>query len=386
MSYKYLIVSALQEELEPFKNLISPNLENLDLGVKLVKIIVQNNSAENVVELLLYSSNKMGMSYNAAKIMQVIIKFNPTYVFFIGICAGLKEHNFGSVLIPKRVFSYESGKYSGGIFSPDYLSYETSDQLRSEAVSFHTQNINIFPYKVIVDEDFCSGAAVIDEKEIVKKILENGSRKLSGLDMESYSIACINDILKPKNQLLIVKGISDKAIDKGNSEKSGERQKAKKNAAHFVFKFIEHLEVNGLGINVKPQLRIEISPNVSNEPGIKHKLKIRFYIYNETPFPIVIESLSFIFDDPVMKINGSGINKSKPSFYVGRKREQTEIYKDSIVLNPNESITNSWIAINPSLGEERLQDAFTSRKVGKWNYKCWYLSENPYSEIYSIKV
>jgi nucleoside phosphorylase len=136
MSYKYLVVSALQEELDEFMLKVSPSTEELELDVMLAKIQHRSKS----VEILTFTADKMGMPFNAAKLMQIILSFRPKFIFFIGICAGIKDHPPGSVLIPKRVFSYESGKYENGVFSPDYTSYDTSDVLRKKAQSLNTAN------------------------------------------------------------------------------------------------------------------------------------------------------------------------------------------------------------------------------------------------------
>ena len=60
--------------------------------------------------------------------------------------------------------------------------------------------------------------------------------------MEAYSIACINQILKGNNELLVIKGISDFAKDKGETEQEGNKELAKKNSARFAYDLVRHLQ------------------------------------------------------------------------------------------------------------------------------------------------
>jgi hypothetical protein len=112
--------------------------------------------------------------------------------------------------------------------------------------------------------------------------------------MEAYSIACINQILNPYNDLLVIKAISDKGINKVETENSGERDAAKRNAADFTLRLIKYLEENNIG-NAK-SVELKIHPKESVEASANFKLKIKFSITNIASFPITIESISFIFD------------------------------------------------------------------------------------------
>ena len=381
MSYKYLVVSALQEELDEFLLRINPHREQLEDDVVLCKCQVNHNS---IVEVLTFSADRMGMPYNAAKLMQVILRFRPTYVLFIGICAGLKNHSLGSVLIPRRAFSYESGKYENGNFYPDYTVYDTSGFLRKTAQSLKTENLGVFGYAVTTDEDFCSGSAVISDNAKVQEIKDNGARKLSGLEMEAYAVACINEILKPNCELLVIKSISDKAIDKDVTDEAGAREKAKKNAADFALRLIKYIEERKLGN--KKVYELTIHTYTSDEPDRNYKLKLKFNIKNETSFPITIESLSFNFSkenlmDPKVKMK-----KSKPSFYYNKDVKGNEIYRDVYILQPGDEIKTCWLPIDPKIGELELKKLHANKKIGAWSYKCNFLDSLPFSKTFSLNV
>src|ERR1700752_5034841 len=131
-SYNYLVVAALQEELNEFYKL-DPNFSKMErMEGDCYEILFKNKG--NTIKILTYSADKMGMPFNAASVMRIINIHQPYFTLFIGTCASIgKKKNLGDVLIPHRIFSYESGKYEDGIFKPDYYAYETGETLRKQA-------------------------------------------------------------------------------------------------------------------------------------------------------------------------------------------------------------------------------------------------------------
>ena len=240
-TYNFLVVAALQEELNEFFKV------NQSFKKKKKKeggaFEISYTSKGKQINILTYTPNKMGMPFNAAALMNIISIHKPIYTIMIGTCACIaKDHKLGDVLIPDRVFSYESGKYEKGEFKPDYATHSTGEELRKQAELLKSLLTGKLKYNVTTDEDFCSGGAVVDDLEISKEIIKRCGRKLSGLDMEAYSLACINTVLKGVNELLVVKGISDFAKDKGETESKGKKELAKTNSAHFAFELIKHLQ------------------------------------------------------------------------------------------------------------------------------------------------
>jgi nucleoside phosphorylase len=240
-SYNFMVVAALQEELNVFysqnKGFSKPVPK--DGGANEISFQYKKKK----VKILTYATNNMGLPINAASIMKIINLHEPMYTIMIGTCACInRNHKLGDVLIPKRVFSYESGKYEDGVFDPDYEAMPTGDILRKEAELLKSRIINKLDYNVTTDEDFCSGGAVIDDKTMSDEIVRRCGRKLSGLDMEAYAIACINHLLQKNKELLVVKAISDYAKNKTESEQLGNKELAKNNSAHYTFELIKHLE------------------------------------------------------------------------------------------------------------------------------------------------
>jgi nucleoside phosphorylase len=250
-TYNFLVVAALQEELDEFYKTSWKNFSKKEAREAGAYEVTYQSKKERV-RILTFSPNVMGMPMTAASIMNIISIHNPTYVFLIGTCACLNtKHKLGDVIVPARVFSYESGKYEGGVFKPDYVAHSTGEDLRKEAQHLFTKNNWSHPYKVIADEDLCSGSAVINDGPLAEEIRGRCGRKLSGLDMEAYSIACINTISKGGRELTVVKSFSDYAVNKGEAEEKGNKELAKKNSAHFTLLLIKHLHETKFGSKAK---------------------------------------------------------------------------------------------------------------------------------------
>lgn len=235
MKYTYLIAAALQEELHAFIKLAGGKQSGTDSEEVTIKIAGEDH------KVAVFSPDKMGMPYNSGALMDFYHKIKPKFVIYIGTCAGLGEYDFGTVMVPMRAFSYESGKLSAGNFLSDYISYEFGMQIRKWAVEYAHSEQSTLPYKVVTDEDMCSGAAVIDDFQRVAQIKNQGSRKLRALEMEAFAVACLNHILQGKCEFLVVKAVSDKAMDKQEAEKSHGKEDAKKNSADFAFRLLQYL-------------------------------------------------------------------------------------------------------------------------------------------------
>jgi nucleoside phosphorylase len=246
-TYNFLVVAALQEELNEFYKVNKSFSKRTQKEGGAFEINYKFDG--NIVKIITYTPNKMGMPFNAAALMNIISIHEPHYTIMIGTCACIaKNHNLGDVLIPDRVFSYESGKYEKGVFKPDYVAHSTGEELRKQAELLKSIIGNELNFNVTTDEDFCSGGAVVDDIEISKEIIKNCGRKLSGLDMEAYAVACINTVLKGNKELLVIKGISDFAKDKGECEQTGNKELAKKNSAKYTYELIKYLQKTTFGV------------------------------------------------------------------------------------------------------------------------------------------
>lgn len=365
MNYKYLVVAALQEELNYFIKLLEGSDEQLDSDVEVYKLSLENND----FEILVFTPNKMGMPYTSAKVMQVINKYSPRFIFMIGTCAGItkyKKHALGDVLIPCRVFSYESGKLQDGKFLPDYRNYELSNTLLRYATSLVGQFQDKAGYQVFTDEDLCSGAAVIDDSIKIEEIENLGSVKLTGLDMEGYAIGCLNDILRGSNDLLVVKSISDYAVRKGESEGKGNKVLAMKNSADFTFKLIKYIEKKLFNTFNDKINDLIFSFIATWQQTATYQLKIKIDIFNNSKKKYRITSLDFLPMGKVKKFSKPPAKHFIPNFYLGKNIEGKDLYETAYSIAPNQSTLGCWLPIEPDIRHDELEMLIKEGKAGDW--------------------
>lgn len=247
-NYNFLVIAARQDELSAFIDQTSliKKRNKVDFGAREVSF----EEKKTKIDILTYSPATMGMAYNAASIMRVICKYQPIYTLFIGTCAGLdsQKNNCGDVFVPQNIYNYESGKHFNNTFESDHNPYSTDDDVRKYAEIIKTKFDRKF--KLITDEHFCSGSSIIDCKTKKEEIINRLPRKVSGLDMESYSIACINHILKEEGKKLsVIKSIMDFGENKTASEKKDNKNLAMRNSGKVALEIIKYIHTEILNNN-----------------------------------------------------------------------------------------------------------------------------------------
>ncbi len=239
-SYKYLVVSALQGEMEAFYATNSALAQRIPINRKL-NVYQTSIESKNWKQIILtYTSTRMGMPHNSASIMQIIERYDPMYILFIGTCASLKcKIAMGTVLVPKSVFNYELGKSTSLGFSSDHAGHHMNKSIleHAESISASKPKPDWLNFDVVTDDDFSSGSVVVDN--LFKKlwIRFRASRKTNGIDMEAYSLGVIQN-LHPLKNVGVIKGVMDLGIGKSDENKS----KAMNNAAKFTYELICRIE------------------------------------------------------------------------------------------------------------------------------------------------
>lgn len=203
---------------------------------------------------LAISAPQMGMIASSVLTMKVIHSFRPKFIVMTGIAAGIKTKcNYGDILVTELAFDYTSGKTKKGtgkntIFEPDYKTIELSrdfleevqvckgnreflDEIKNNWAGDNkpksSLEIHIGP--------LASGGGVVSDSTVLENIKLH-SRKLIGLDMETYGVyyAC-NNCSKPKPQGVIsIKSVSDFA---GITKNDQYQNYASYTSAMFAFKF-----------------------------------------------------------------------------------------------------------------------------------------------------
>lgn len=194
------------------------------------------NIADRTINLVHMQLSDMGMTSSACLVTKGIVMFNPKYVIMTGIAAGLdKDAQIGDIMIATETWDYSSGKYVGGedhevSFLPDPKTIQMDRGLQGKFVSsnyddvlkkiqleyrgeMHPEHLNIHFGK------FACGVAVVASKEIVEQQVRAHSRKVLGLDMESYGVYYAALSSSPNVKSIVIKSISDFAdINKGDKD------------------------------------------------------------------------------------------------------------------------------------------------------------------------
>ena len=206
----------------------------------------------NTFRVLACSINRMGMHAAASVSSMIIAKFNITYLFMAGICAGVKERgsNFGDIIIAEHSLDYGSGKLvesSNGdlIFKPDPHQYPTDQSLISKVSNFIRSREQIAKIQAAWKGKqasttlaaklgpIASGSYVVSSKAFVSKIVDT-NRKLLAIDMEGYGVYLTCHYFNHA-KCLFVKSI----CDFGDQDKNDEHQSyASFTSAKFVHSFI----------------------------------------------------------------------------------------------------------------------------------------------------
>jgi len=255
-SYQYdiAIVTALREpELEAVLSLPA-NWESLKLAndaTEYHKGIFSNNVKR--LSVIAASAPQMGMVASSVLTNKLINSFRPRHVIMTGIAGGVKGvGNFGDILIAEISYDSGSGKIKSDqdgnvIFEPDYKSIDLDVDIKELLLSCkaeraylddikrkwmgnkpeHEINLRIGP--------FATGAGVIQNKKIIDEI-KGHSRKLIGIDMESYGVFyTAKNCSKPRpTSVMSFKSLSDF----GDIDKNDDYQRyAAYTSARFAYEF-----------------------------------------------------------------------------------------------------------------------------------------------------
>jgi nucleoside phosphorylase len=177
----------------------------------------------------------MGISTMSITLMEMMYGFSQLkYIALIGIAAGSDSElqSLGDILIPTKVYNYESGKYiekmSDGdpanneiIFNSDYSSFDidpsilqkisavTSDETIIASIQDGWKEKKENSLKVHTG-NFACGSAVIASKKKVEEIEKAISRKYIGMDMETFALASVNQLkYNAHPKMFIIKSVTD---------------------------------------------------------------------------------------------------------------------------------------------------------------------------------
>lgn len=187
----------------------------------------------------------MGNIQAALETKNVIHLYQPTYLFFVGIAAKMKDVELGDVVVATVAKSYEDAKI-----------VETSELPRSQVAHAAQRLLEMARYlaragqwpshiqpspksvpKAIV-APIVSGGKVIDSETFLTQLKQTHS-DAAAVEMEGLGfLQAVNDSALPG---VVIRGISDAGANKSATDKQGYQDVAARNAAAFAFAMLDEL-------------------------------------------------------------------------------------------------------------------------------------------------
>lgn len=247
------IITAIQKEMDKVLKLdgnwIEKNLNNDTTTY----YIGQFWQGEKVIRLVAACAPQMGMCASSTLSMKLITNFKPRYLIMSGISAGIKgEVELGDILIADQVWDGASGKLksngeSGVLFQPDPKSKILNEDIKEKLLTIKQSRKYLDEIRKDYPGDapgtvldihigpMASVPAVIQSDQEIEKI-QSHSRKLIGIEMESYGIFySAGHCQRPKPIAISVKS----ACDFANEDKNNSFQDyAAYTSASFIYKLI----------------------------------------------------------------------------------------------------------------------------------------------------
>ncbi|AGB83649.1 nucleoside phosphorylase [Serratia sp. FGI94] len=205
--------------------------------------------------ILAVSAPRMGLVSSSAMTTKIQLKFNPDYIFMVGICAGVEgKTNLGDIIVADPVWDWGSGKstkvdgVSSHLPSPHQISLDAKLRSKLMRLSMERKYLNeIYDNFILAKRPehelqlivgpMASGASVIEDVDIVKKI-KSSNRDVIAVEMEAYGVmASVNIAAELPAKVIVIKSVCDFA----NLHKNNDWQKyAAYTSTAFTFNFIKN--------------------------------------------------------------------------------------------------------------------------------------------------
>lgn len=255
--YAFGIVCALPEELEPFMDKAIPESisERVVDGVRYRVGILKTKTGKNV-PFVAVCPKEMGIADAGIIATNMVCKFNVRTIYMIGVCGGRESEgvHIGDVIIPKESAAFQRGKLTEAGFSSEIqyakpkdrglVQYSMADDILSQLFTDYTNKIREEEHRTLALEQpkvnynvMACADYVIDKEGELDVIAKNiGQRKLCAVDMESYAIFRVGEILDIDT--MVIKSVMDLTSNKSDKYKPY----AAYMAANYLYQLI-HQEI-----------------------------------------------------------------------------------------------------------------------------------------------
>lgn len=259
--YDIGLLCALPEEFEMMKaasgaNWLMKENDNSPFNLYTAQVRTENGHS---LKLLACCCNVPGMQAASVTATYLLSRYDLSMLFMTGFCAGFKKKdiNRGDLFIADSEYDYGSGKLVRSnndeqILNNEHKQYPCSFELIGKINSFiaeegvDTKLFNELERTGFLQDDMGTpaihvapgtcGSYVVGDEVFMKKLLDEGNRKLTGLDMEGYGLYLAGHMLK--KDCVLVKGIADY----GDGVKDDKYHKTCSYAsAWFVMQFIKKM-------------------------------------------------------------------------------------------------------------------------------------------------
>jgi adenosylhomocysteine nucleosidase len=250
-----LVVTALPLELDAVKHLFGDcTAESGEQGMRYVvtmradrKIVLFATGAGNV---------------NAAiEVERAIVRYNPRYLFFVGVAGGLKDVSLGDVIAATKIYNYESGKSAKDFLArpqmgeSNYylvqLAYDIASTGKWREFVPGTGNASAFVAPLVAGEKVISS---LDAAELTT--IRTRYSDALGLEMEGYGVLRVA-YSRETVRMIVLRGISDLLAGKDKVDAGGSQLIASANAAAFALTMLDRVFAESKPIDQAAWLALE---------------------------------------------------------------------------------------------------------------------------------
>ncbi|MGZ4089230.1 MAG: 5'-methylthioadenosine/S-adenosylhomocysteine nucleosidase family protein [Bacteroidia bacterium] len=230
----YAIIAALyDDEYTSFKDFLED--EKIVDGFETMVIAKLKGSDKKVV---IDFQTRMGMVEATYLSTQILARFSPKYLVMVGVCGGRasKGVKLLDIIIPNKVFDYQSGKYDKGEFKP-YLrvcNINNKKAIASQKSILRAMEDHVAtPLKakcktlVVHGKTMACGNVVVKTDGYLDKTISAFDEETVGVEMESFGVVRTTELVEDKKVTpIIIKSVMD-YTEKGKNDQD------KATAAYF---------------------------------------------------------------------------------------------------------------------------------------------------------
>jgi nucleoside phosphorylase/CheY-like chemotaxis protein len=216
--FDFAVICALPEEMKPFMQKFS-NIENLKIeGISVSTKAILTTKTGKELKFIAVTQTNMGMVDAAILGTILTSQFEIKHIFMIGVCGGRDSKvKIGSIIMPIEIVAYQNGKITeqGLIpnvktakcdksFGKQILTQDNKDILttiyteaQNEIRTETQRGIDAELLDSIETDEMACGDVVVNKNDELNNIAQQTSKpKLCAVDMESYSIYRLAELLK----------------------------------------------------------------------------------------------------------------------------------------------------------------------------------------------